>query len=236
MLSDSQGAIERFGAGKRYSVEWWVNVLRRLRLTARQPGYDQLRWELPLEIEFSKYFALEGTNSRAKNLGRAMRIIELIEATPEEREKRCQKSKDAKRCWKQFETWHLKFSGTLPDGRDSWDQFYLTALGHLRNQSRGDEPAESEVRALAMRIRAWNDLSSRKEFQTKSLGELLFNPGPLDSPFEIRIQKEIAYLRKHHQPVWSRQTRRYRLERVFKRRKNRRGVAALPKRKEGQVT
>jgi hypothetical protein len=194
--------------GKKYSVQWWVGALLRLRRTAREANYFTLRWESNLEFEFSKHFGLEGTSASAKKLVRTLQIVQLIEATPEEREKRCRESKDAARRWKEVQNWNIKFS-------ESWDYYYCEALLHLRNElaiARDDrEPEESSVRELAVRIKAWSNLNVDKKCHTNAFGKLLFNPGQRADPLEQKLQTEIRALRKHYAPsVWSRLTSRYR--------------------------
>lgn len=205
-----------FYLGEKYSVQWWVRALLRLRRTAREANYLTLRWESNLELEFSKYFGIEGSVSSAKKLAKVLEIVRLWEATPEEREKRCRENKDAARRWKEVQKWHSKFSGTLPDGRDIWDHFYITALAHLENalrSARDDrDPEESSVRDLAMRLRVWMDLYEK--FKSKAFEELMLNPGRPSDRMEMMIQKEITKLRDKPslQPVWSRLSRRYRAQ------------------------
>jgi hypothetical protein len=218
-----------FYLGEKYSVQWWVGALLRLRRTAREANYFTLRWESNLEFEFSKYFGLEGTSARAKKLVTALEIVQLLEATPEKRAERLKVSTDSAKYWRMVEKWNERIQGDIGDNRDRWDHYYIQALQHLRNELRisvglpaifplygdglqdGPEPEESRVRELALRIRAWSNLSGDKKCHTKSFAKMLFNPGQRADPLEQELQTEIRALRKHYAPkVWSRLTSRYR--------------------------
>ena len=195
--------ISDYRGGKRYSVQWWVSFLLRLRRTAKLPDYSKLRWESPLELQFSEYFALKGDVSRAKNLVQAFEIIRLIEASPKERAARCQKSPHDRKLVAKMQAWNKK--------PFRWEDSYIAALDYLCNAHVGVEPAEAEVRELAIRVRAWSDLVSTGRYEPEDFNVFVFSPAPRDSRFERVIQAEIAKLRKDFQPTWSRLTRRHRV-------------------------
>jgi hypothetical protein len=171
------------------------------RRTSRLHGRAIPPWERNLELGFSAYFALKGNTSRAKNLVQAFEIIRLIEASPEERAKQLQKSPRARKLLAKVQAWNKA---------NRWAGFYLVALQYLYNANGGVEPSEADVRKLAIRIGAYQDLVSTEKYQWKEFNGFMFSPAPQDSRFEKELQREITRLSDHHQPVWARLTRRYR--------------------------